>query len=118
VDLLPVLLFPFSGDERKRPPRPPRFAPHTFFTRPPPFSSQVREARPLLEDVEAERMFPPEQLIKEAITATEQDGIVFIDEVGAGGEQTTGQLPGREEECVLRTCRCGCSPGRRWVGFT
>ena len=40
--------------------------------------AQVREARPLLEDAEAERMFPPEQLVKEAITATEQDGIVFI----------------------------------------
>ncbi|KAG2482968.1 hypothetical protein HYH03_018145 [Edaphochlamys debaryana] len=26
-------------------------------------------------------MFPPEQLIKEAIAATEQDGIVFIDEI-------------------------------------
>ncbi|KAG2482969.1 hypothetical protein HYH03_018146 [Edaphochlamys debaryana] len=42
---------------------------------------KVREARPLLEDLEAERMFPPEQLIKEAIAATEQDGIVFIDEI-------------------------------------
>lgn len=51
---------------------------------------QVREARPLLEDVEAERMFPPEQLVKEAITATEQDGIVFIDEVGGqrGAQQS------------------------------
>lgn len=54
---------------------------------------RVREARPLLEDVEAERMFPPEQLVKEAITATEQDGIVFIDELdkivsGGRGERS------------------------------
>ncbi|KAG2445966.1 hypothetical protein HXX76_000569 [Chlamydomonas incerta] len=54
---------------------------------------RVREARPLLEDSEAERMFPPEQLVKEAITATEQDGIVFIDEIdkivsGGRGERS------------------------------
>ncbi|KXZ56006.1 hypothetical protein GPECTOR_2g1558 [Gonium pectorale] len=54
---------------------------------------KVREARPLLEDAEAERMFPPEQLIKEAIAATEQDGIVFIDEIdkivsGGRGERS------------------------------
>ncbi|KAG2452530.1 hypothetical protein HYH02_002768 [Chlamydomonas schloesseri] len=54
---------------------------------------RVREARPLLEDCEAERMFPPEQLVKEAITATEQDGIVFIDEIdkivsGGRGERS------------------------------
>ncbi|GLI58986.1 hypothetical protein VaNZ11_000807 [Volvox africanus] len=62
---------------------------------------RVREARPLLEDVEAERMFPPEQLIKEAIQATEQDGIVFIDEIdkivsGGRGERWRSGDPSSE----------------------
>ncbi len=54
----------------------------------------------MLEDVEAERMFPPEQLVKEAIAATEQDGIVFIDEVRAGqrrsaiSRRTCNAVPG------------------------
>ena len=63
--------------------------------------AQVREARSLLEDSEAERMFPPEQLVKEAITATEQDGIVFIDEVRRfGGEGVPGGK-GLGLRCVL-----------------
>lgn len=41
----------------------------------------VAQARPILEDAEAERLFPLEAVIKEALRATEQDGIVFIDEI-------------------------------------
>lgn len=41
----------------------------------------VSEARPLLEDAELERMFPPEDVVKEAVRVAEQDGIVFIDEI-------------------------------------
>ncbi|EFJ50719.1 hypothetical protein VOLCADRAFT_120588 [Volvox carteri f. nagariensis] len=63
--------------------------------------TEVREARPLIEDVEAERMFPPEQLVKEAIAATEQDGIVFIDEIdkivsGGRGERWRSGDPSSE----------------------
>jgi ATP-dependent HslUV protease ATP-binding subunit HslU len=41
----------------------------------------VCEARTLLEESAAESMFPPEFIAKEAIRVTEQDGIVFIDEI-------------------------------------
>ncbi|GLC73689.1 hypothetical protein PLESTF_001408600 [Pleodorina starrii] len=62
---------------------------------------RVREARPLLEDLVAEQMFPPEQLVKEAIAATEQDGIVFIDEIdkivsGGRGERWRSGDPSSE----------------------
>lgn len=35
----------------------------------------------MLEEGEAERMFPAELIAKEAVRLTESDGIVFIDEV-------------------------------------
>eukprot|EP00878_Enallax_costatus_P031624 GHUV01034589.1.p2 GENE.GHUV01034589.1~~GHUV01034589.1.p2 ORF type:complete len:328 (+),score=98.60 GHUV01034589.1:548-1531(+) len=41
----------------------------------------VAEARPYLEEMETERQFPPELIIKEAIRVAEQEGIVFIDEI-------------------------------------
>ena len=41
----------------------------------------VSEARVLLEESAAETMFPPEFIAKEAVRVTEQDGIVFIDEI-------------------------------------
>ena len=41
----------------------------------------VAECRPLLEDAEFERLITPEMVTKEAVTACEQDGIVFIDEI-------------------------------------
>ncbi|GAB5367852.1 hypothetical protein AAMO2058_001267300 [Amorphochlora amoebiformis] len=41
----------------------------------------VREARPLIEEMEMENHIKNEDIIKEAIRAVEQDGIVFIDEI-------------------------------------
>jgi len=41
----------------------------------------VAEARSLLEEAEAERMFPTEVIVKEAVRLAENDGIVFIDEI-------------------------------------
>ena len=42
---------------------------------------KVSEARPLVEEAEAERFVNSEAVTREAIAATEQDGIVFIDEI-------------------------------------
>mmetsp|Transcript_20291 Transcript_20291/g.29460 ORF Transcript_20291/g.29460 Transcript_20291/m.29460 type:complete len:506 (-) Transcript_20291:111-1628(-) len=41
----------------------------------------VREARAVIEDVESEKILTDESITKKAIDATEQDGIVFIDEI-------------------------------------
>lgn len=41
----------------------------------------VAEARRLLEDSEVEAVMSQEVVVKEAINAVEQDGIVFIDEI-------------------------------------
>ncbi|EFN57346.1 hypothetical protein CHLNCDRAFT_56057 [Chlorella variabilis] len=42
---------------------------------------KVSEARPLIEEQEAERYINAESVTREAIQAVEQDGIVFIDEI-------------------------------------
>ena len=42
---------------------------------------KVGECRPLLEEAEFERLITAEAVLKAAITAVEQDGIVFIDEI-------------------------------------
>jgi len=42
---------------------------------------KISEARPLVEEQEAERFINSEAVTREAITAVEQDGIVFIDEI-------------------------------------
>ncbi|WIA16446.1 hypothetical protein OEZ85_013131 [Tetradesmus obliquus] len=44
-------------------------------------SMSVAEARPYLEEAEADRAFPAELLSKEAVRVAEQEGIVFIDEI-------------------------------------
>ena len=41
----------------------------------------VGECRPALEEMELERMMNTDSVVKEAITAAENDGIIFIDEV-------------------------------------
>ena len=41
----------------------------------------IGEARPLVEEAEADRLVSQEDVIRAAIAATESDGIVFIDEV-------------------------------------
>ncbi|KAG2437259.1 hypothetical protein HXX76_005920 [Chlamydomonas incerta] len=47
---------------------------------------KVSEARSRLEEAEAEKLLSSEAVTREALRAAEQDGIVFIDEVGAGGK--------------------------------
>ncbi len=42
---------------------------------------KVSECRPLIEELEFERLLNPDAIAKEAIAAVEQDGIVFIDEI-------------------------------------
>ena len=42
---------------------------------------KISEARPLLEEQEGERFANSETVTREAVTAAEQDGIVFIDEI-------------------------------------
>jgi len=41
----------------------------------------ISQARPLIEEMEVEKLISPESVTREAITAVEQDGIVFIDEI-------------------------------------
>lgn len=42
---------------------------------------KVSEARPLIEKQEIEKLLEEHEVVKEAITAVEQNGIVFIDEI-------------------------------------
>lgn len=42
---------------------------------------KVKEARPILEEVESEKLLENYDVIKEAIQAVEENGIVFIDEI-------------------------------------
>lgn len=42
---------------------------------------KVAEARPLLEEVEMEKVLNSDMVMKDALKAAEQDGIVFIDEI-------------------------------------
>ncbi len=41
----------------------------------------IAEARPLLEDIESERLLEEYDVVKEAIASVEENGIVFIDEI-------------------------------------
>uniref|UniRef100_A0A7S1TAA1 ATP-dependent protease ATPase subunit HslU n=2 Tax=Compsopogon caeruleus TaxID=31354 RepID=A0A7S1TAA1_9RHOD len=41
----------------------------------------IREARQAIEEIEADKLLTDESITKQAIEATEQDGIVFIDEI-------------------------------------
>ena len=41
----------------------------------------IGEARPLVEEAEADRLVNPDDVVREALAATQSDGIVFIDEI-------------------------------------
>lgn len=41
----------------------------------------ISQARPIIEEMEVEKLINPEAVTRDAITAVEQDGIVFIDEI-------------------------------------
>jgi ATP-dependent HslUV protease ATP-binding subunit HslU len=42
---------------------------------------KVRECRPILEEIETEKLVNTDDVIKEALEAVQQDGIVFLDEI-------------------------------------
>merc|ERR1712130_113816 len=42
---------------------------------------KIKEAKPLLADIETEKLINPEDLKREALEAVQEDGIVFIDEI-------------------------------------
>ena len=42
---------------------------------------KIADCRPLLEEIEFDRLVTPDVVTKEAISSVEQDGIVFIDEI-------------------------------------
>merc|ERR1719473_1246356 len=41
----------------------------------------IKDCRPIIEEIEAEKLISPEAVVREAISAVEQDGIVFLDEI-------------------------------------
>ena len=41
----------------------------------------VKEARPLLEEQEVDKLITQESIVREAVRSTENDGIVFFDEI-------------------------------------
>lgn len=45
------------------------------------FCDQIKDARPLIEDMEIEKRLDMAQVTKDAIKAVEETGIVFIDEI-------------------------------------
>ena len=59
---------------------------------------KVREARPILEHQEAERLLDRDAVISEAIERAQQNGIVFLDEIDkiAGREGASGPQVSRE----------------------
>jgi ATP-dependent HslUV protease ATP-binding subunit HslU len=42
---------------------------------------KVRDLRPVISDEEIDKLLPKDEIIKKAIEAAEQDGIVFFDEI-------------------------------------
>lgn len=42
---------------------------------------KVKDARPLIEDMEVEKRLDMSSVVREAIKAVEETGIVFIDEI-------------------------------------
>jgi ATP-dependent HslUV protease ATP-binding subunit HslU len=44
-------------------------------------NTKVSECRPMIEEMETERLVNTEDITKEALDAVQQDGIVFLDEI-------------------------------------
>lgn len=72
-------------------------------------SLQVSEARARIEEAEGERLLSSDQITREAVRAAEQDGIVFIDEVG----WLAGCLAGWVCGMRVVVMRCMCAPALR-----
>jgi ATP-dependent HslUV protease ATP-binding subunit HslU len=62
----------------------------------------VREARPLLEREEEERLLDSEEVTREAVQRAEQDGIIFIDELDKVAGRECGRGPDVSREGVQR----------------
>lgn len=74
----------------------------------------MSEARARLEEAEAEKLMSSEAVTREAVRAAEQDGIVFIDEVGAwNGTERNGAALGRDRvpRQWAEGSRCVCVEG-------
>jgi ATP-dependent HslUV protease ATP-binding subunit HslU len=62
----------------------------------------VREARPLLEREEEERLLDSEEVTREAVRRAEQDGIIFVDELDKIAGRESGRGPDVSREGVQR----------------
>jgi ATP-dependent HslUV protease ATP-binding subunit HslU len=66
-------------------------------------SRKVKDARPLLEQEEAQKLIDMDSVQREAIERTEQTGIVFLDEIDkVAGRQAAGGGPDVSREGVQR----------------
>jgi ATP-dependent HslUV protease ATP-binding subunit HslU len=63
---------------------------------------KVKEALPLLEQEEAEKLIDPEEVSRDAIHRAENFGIIFIDEIDKIAVKTPGVGPGVSREGVQR----------------
>lgn len=63
---------------------------------------KVKEALPLLEQEEAEKLIDPEEVSRDAIYRAENFGIIFIDEIDKIAVKTPGVGPGVSREGVQR----------------
>lgn len=72
----------------------------------------VGEARKILEESEAEAAISQEVVLKEAINAVEQDGIVFIDEIDKIVTSSGYRYGALKRECALFQTIQRCM---RWV---
>lgn len=63
---------------------------------------KVKEALPLLEQEEAEKLIDPEEVSRDAIYRAENFGIIFIDEIDKIAAKTPGVGPGVSREGVQR----------------
>ncbi|MCA8970352.1 MAG: ATP-dependent protease ATPase subunit HslU [Planctomycetes bacterium] len=63
---------------------------------------KIRDARQLLEDEEAEGMIDAQEVAEEALRRTEQDGIIFVDEIDKIVGSSKGSGPDVSREGVQR----------------
>jgi ATP-dependent HslUV protease ATP-binding subunit HslU len=63
----------------------------------------VSEARRLLLDAEVERALSSERVVREALRAAQEDGIVFIDEIDKIVDTSKGAA-GSTSECCITDC--------------
>eukprot|EP00300_Choanocystis_sp_HF-7_P021341 c20767_g3_i7.p1 GENE.c20767_g3_i7~~c20767_g3_i7.p1 ORF type:complete len:265 (-),score=81.40 c20767_g3_i7:45-839(-) len=62
----------------------------------------IREARPILEEIELEKRLNAHNIVQEAIQAVEEDGVVFIDEIDKICSTERGRGPTASDEGVQK----------------